>query len=61
MFIYIQIKKTCQTNVFNMFPNYCSCMITKCAETGLAPPAKGVVVRAAALPAGFLTVNIEFI
>ena len=35
--------------------------MTRWAETGLIPPARGVIVRAAALPAGFLTVNTEFI
>ena len=35
--------------------------IIKCAETGLVPPVKGVIVSAVALPAGFLTVNIEFV
>ena len=35
--------------------------MTRCAETGLVPPARGVIVRAAALPAGFLTVNTEFV
>jgi len=29
--------------------------MTKCADTGLVPPARGVIVNAA----GFLTVNIE--
>lgn len=36
-------------------------MITRWAETGSVPPDIGVIVRAAALSAGFLTVNIEFI
>jgi len=31
----------------------------RCAETGRVPPASGVIVSAAALPAGFLTVRIE--
>lgn len=31
----------------------------RCAETGRVPPASGVIVNAAALPAGFLTVKIE--
>ena len=35
--------------------------MTRCAETGLVPPARGVIVRAAALPAGFITVNTEFV
>ena len=35
-------------------------MITKCADTGLVPPASGVIVRAVEFPAGFLTVKIEF-
>ena len=34
-------------------------MIVRCADTGLVPPARGVMVRAAALPAGFRTVNAE--
>ena len=33
--------------------------MTRCAETGRVPPASGVIVKAAALSAGFLTVNIE--
>ena len=33
--------------------------MTRCAETGLVPPAKGVMVSAAEFPAGFLTVKIE--
>ncbi len=33
----------------------------RCAETGRVPPASGVTVSAAALPAGFLTVRIEFV
>lgn len=36
-------------------------MITRCAETGRVPPANGVIVSVAALPAGFLTVKIELI
>ena len=35
-------------------------MITKCAETGLVPPARGVMVNAVEFPAGFRTVRIEF-
>ena len=35
--------------------------ITRCAETGCVPPANGVIVRAAALTAGFRTVNTELI
>lgn len=34
--------------------------MTRCAKTGRAPPASGVIVNAAALPAGFRTVRIEF-
>ena len=34
-------------------------MITRCADTGRVPPAKGVIVSAAALPAGLRTVKIE--
>ena len=36
-------------------------IITRWAETELVPPAKGVIVSAAAFPVGFLTVNIELI
>jgi len=32
-------------------------VITKCADTGLVPPASGVIVKAVELPAGSLTVN----
>jgi hypothetical protein len=35
--------------------------MTRCAETGLVPPASGVMVNAAALPAGLRTVSIELI
>ena len=38
---------------------YTNWMIVRCADTGLVPPARGVMVRAAALPAGFRTVNAE--
>ena len=37
------------------------CVITRCAETGRGPPATGVMVSAAAFPAGFLTVKTELI
>jgi hypothetical protein len=36
-------------------------VITRLAETAPVPPAKGVIDNAAAFPAGFLTVKIEFI
>ena len=39
---------------------YINWVITICAETGFVPPAKGVIVSAVVLFAGFLTVNIEF-
>jgi hypothetical protein len=38
---------------------YANCVITRCAETGLVPPARGVMVSAMELPAGFRTVSIE--
>ena len=38
---------------------YWICVITKCAETGRGPPASGVIVSAAAAPAGFCTVKTE--
>ena len=38
---------------------YWICVITKCAETGRVPPASGVMVSAAELPAGFRTVKTE--
>ena len=45
-----------QSSVIKHYP---ICVITRCADTGRVPPAKGVIVRAAALPAGLRTVNIE--
>ena len=39
---------------------YAIFVMTKWAETGLVPPATGVIVRALAVPLGFWTVNIEF-
>jgi len=33
--------------------------ITRCADTGRVPPARGVMVSAAAVPSGFLTVRTE--
>ena len=36
-------------------------MITRWAETGLVPPASGIMVRAVEFPAGFLTVKMELI
>ncbi len=38
---------------------YWICVITRCAETGRVPPASGVIVSAAAVPLGFLTVKTE--
>lgn len=38
-----------------------NCVITRCADTGLVPPASGVIVNVVALPAGFRTVRIELI
>ena len=38
---------------------YPICVITRCADTGRGPPARGVTVSAAALPAGFRTVRTE--
>ncbi|MBQ3138342.1 MAG: hypothetical protein IJB68_02380 [Ruminococcus sp.] len=35
--------------------------MTRCAETERVPPATGVIVKAAAFPAGFLTVKMELI
>ena len=35
-------------------------MIIKLADTGDVPPASGVIVNAVVLPAGFLTVSVEF-
>lgn len=40
-------------------PVYWSLVITRCAETGLVPPARGVMVSAVDSPAGFRTVRIE--
>ena len=34
-------------------------MITRCAETGRVPPARGVMVRVAAVPSGLRTVRTE--
>ena len=39
---------------------YPICTITRCADTGRVPPARGVTVSAVALPAGVRTVRIEF-
>ena len=36
------------------------CVITKCADTGRVPPARGVMVSAAAFPVGLRTVKTEF-
>ena len=33
--------------------------MVRCVETGRVPPASGVMVSAAALPAGFRTVKME--
>ena len=33
--------------------------MTRCAETGRVPPARGVMVSAVELPAGFRTVRME--
>gem|GEM_PF-5844918 len=38
---------------------YESLTITRCAETGLVPPASGVIVSAVEFPAGFRTVSME--
>ena len=35
------------------------CVITRCADTGRVPPASGVMVNAAAFPAGLRTVKTE--
>ena len=43
------------------FVNYAIRMITRCAETGLVPPAIGVMVSAVELPEGFRTVNNELV
>jgi len=45
--------------LFVFFCCYAICKIVRCAETERVPPATGVIVRAAAFPAGFLTVIIE--
>ena len=39
--------------------HYPICVITRCADTGRVPPARGVMVRAAAFPAGLRTVRTE--
>lgn len=39
---------------------HCICKMTRWAETGLVPPASGVMVNAAAFPAGFRTVRAGF-
>ena len=51
----------CNLMYYIYWVNYWICVITRWAETGLVPPAKGVIVSAAALPAGFLTVKTELI
>ena len=40
---------------------YAICIITRWADTERVPPARGVMVRAAAVPSGFLTVKTELI
>ena len=46
--------------VFNFLPlNQAICVITRWADTGRVPPARGVMVSAAALPAGLRTVSTE--
>ena len=37
------------------------CVITRCADTERVPPARGVMVSAAAFPAGLRTVRTEFV
>ena len=41
--------------------DYWICVITRCAETALAPPANGVIVSAVELLAGLRTVSTEFV
>lgn len=45
----------------NDISTYWIWVITRWAETGCVPPAKGVIISAVELSAGFLTVNIELI
>lgn len=42
-------------------PNQPICVITRCADTGRVPPARGVMVSAAALPSGLRTVRTELV
>ena len=46
---------------FNNTHFYLICVITKCAETGRAPPAAGVILIAVKLPSGFRTESVEFV
>jgi hypothetical protein len=39
--------------------NHATCVMVRCADTGLVPPARGVMVNAVAFPAGFRTVRME--
>lgn len=39
--------------------NYEYLVIVKCADTGFAPPANGVIVKATASPAGLCILNVE--
>ena len=47
--------------VLRLSRGYWIWVITKCAETGRVPPARGVMVSAAAVPSGFRTVKTELI
>ena len=40
---------------------YDNCVMIKCADTERVPPASGVIVKAAAVPAGLRTVRTEFV
>lgn len=57
-----QINKKDNYNKFLLLYKiiYVNLIIDKCALTAEAPPDIGLTVRAAAFPAGFLTVNVEF-
>jgi hypothetical protein len=51
--------KATVTNAMTVAPCYWSRVMTRCAETGLAPPADGVMVSAVELPKGLRTVSVE--
>lgn len=55
------IWQTRRCSICSIFIAYSKRVMTSDAETGLVPPANGVIVSAVGLPAGQRTVNILFI